>query len=367
MSETLTLTTYQSLRKEGPITMALAGRQKQSFNDMIPVFIEYISAMSLPVGPADSPLQYADFIFGQVLAASYLPGIVQLPLPIMPPNPVPGAAAAAPILLEIFRQERDLYKMVNNIIKHAKQIFIWEGGSLISALDQGHAGLAIRSCTEVFTGLHELLGVITDADAADIRAETRRDFKQGLLIATAIGQLQGLHTKLATLGAGYEAGDKDKSQELIALLTKAGPVSGAIASQYLLDTPTAGRTFQTLVDYALTKLNRLQDQAFVISTVFGGASAHAAVGVATPGAAMKSGKSHAELEAAYMAMPISAYCWKCGWGIHAGTVCRQMTDARTNNSPRPKYSQEHLDATKPTKIGGVDGSTRKQLGCRMPN
>ena len=348
--------------------MAPAGRQKQSFHDMIPVLIEYISGMPLPVGPADSPLQYADSIFGPAQTAIYLPGIVQLPLPVMPPMPVAGAAAAAPILLEIFKQDRDLFKATNNLIRHAKQILIWEGGSLIPALDQGHAGLAIRSCTEVFIALHQLLGVITDADGADLRAESRKEFAPGILISTAIGKLQGIHTKLATLGAGYQAGDKDKSQELISNLTKAGPVSSAIAAQYLLDTPMAGRTFQTLVDYSLMKLNRLQEQAFVISTVFGGAAAHAAVGVATPqtAASAKSGKTHAELEALYMAQPIATYCWNCGWGRHTGAICSRITDPKTKLL-RPQFTQAHADATKPTKIGGVDGKMRIAPGCRMPN
>ena len=337
---------------------------------MIPVFIEYISGMPLPVGPADSPLQYADLIFGPALAAAYLPGIAQLPLPIMPPNPVAGAAAATPILLEIFRQERDLYKSVSNIIRHSKQILIWEGGRLISSLDQGHAGLAIRTCTEIFVALHDLLGTITDADAADLRADTRRDFKQGMLIATAIGHLQGLHTKLAMLGAGYAAGDKDMCQELLGLLTKANSVSATICENYLRDTPVGDRTFAVLVAYALEKLNRLGEPAYVMSHGFGGGAAHAAVAngppTPPPPANGTSGKSHAELEAAYMAQPIGTYCWKCGWCRHTGATCLTLYD-RATKGPRPKYTQAHLNATKPTKIGGVDGSTKLQHGCRMPN
>ena len=353
------LSTWQASRPAGPISAAPNGEQRIAFQDLVPALIQFIGTLPLPDGDHESMLSY-DFFLGEHLMAAWLPGVQVVPAPVKPAPPAAGAGAGT---VEIYRQATALcaaYKANTNAVK---AILIWEVGDMLTQLHQGYAGLTTRTPAELFAAAYEQLGTLTEADALTLRNRTKEPLDPGMLASVAIARRRGLYQKLGMMGQTYIPSPHDMFSESIVIFSDAHPKIKEMIDKYCEETPLgAARTFENLCEVLTTKLSRHPEPVYV-SGQLRRALANATTDNETHAVSAAVGtKTVTELQAFYDAAPVAQYCWVHGYGNHSSAKCRAMVNA---GEPRGDYTQEHICATRPTKINGKGGNSTITPGYRI--
>ena len=350
-----------------PVCEASQGNLKEAYKKTLPKLLEWIALLPLPAGAGYESMLSFDFLLGAALHASLLPGLAIVPAPVFPAQPVVGAAAAAPLLVMIYKSEVDLFSAYVANLNAVKAVLIREFGPILSQLEQGAAGLSRRTNMEIFAEAHKLLGILTTSDSRALREATLEPFSPGIIVSSEIQRLKGKHALLLTLGPDYAAGTQDKLFEATKLICDSNDKARTIVEQYVFETPVAARTFDSLTTYVIDRLERLGTKELVESRGIGfhhGPVAAAAAASTTLGTGQN--PTHAALQAFYDAAPIGKYCFLHGYCPHDGRNCRVMWD-RSKKACISPYTVQHVDAKKPGKISGIDGATSVWPGFKTPN
>jgi len=347
-----------------------APNYKEAYKTAIPLLLQWVSTLPVPANGAISMLYY-DVFMGPAIAAIFVPGLVFDPIPVYPLPPVPGPVAAAGLALQIYKDEVKLSSAVTDNRKVIKAVLIREFGPLLTDLEQGDSGLSRRTEMEIFTAAHATLGVLTSSDSLHLRDLTRTNFEEGKLVVAEIKRLKGRHVKLATIGAEYAAGLQDKLHEATNLISESNPAAKKMVDLYLVETDIGARSFDSLTAFVVERLERLAAPEYVTLRTLGFVPNHTAAaagisGKAPPALTTGQVPSHAELLSFYEAAPIAKYCFVHGYCMHFGKTCSTIVDPQTKVLIAP-YTTQHQDATKPSKLSGLDGSTKQLKGIRIPH